>query len=67
MPKQTTANKPDNSGIPPQAAPPEFAVTDAAPSRVVGVAVAAVPVLAGDDGPELGPGAAELLEDTDDT
>jgi leucyl aminopeptidase len=51
--------------LPPQASPPQFAFTDAAPSRVIGVGVVAIPVLAGDDGPELGPGAAELAEDLD--
>lgn len=50
--------------IPPQVSPPEFAVTDAPPSRVVGVPVVAVPVLEGENGPELGPGAAELIDDT---
>lgn len=50
--------------IPAQVSPPEFAVTDAQPSRVVGAAAVAVPVLRGDDGPVLGPGSAELLEDT---
>ena len=51
--------------LPPQVSPPEFALTDVAPSRVVGVGVVAVPVLAGDDGPVLGPGAAELADDLD--
>jgi leucyl aminopeptidase len=50
--------------LPPQVSPPEFALSDVAPSRVAGVGVVAVPVLRGDDGPELGPGAAELAEDT---
>ena len=49
--------------VPPQVSPPEFAFTDAAPSRVVGAGVVALPVLAGADGPELGPGAAEVVDD----
>ena len=50
--------------IPAQVSPPEFALSGVAPSRLVGVGIVAVPVLAGDDGPFLGPGAAELAEDT---
>jgi leucyl aminopeptidase len=49
--------------LPSQVSPPEFALSDVAPSRLVGVGVVAVPVLHGDDGPLLGPGAAELAED----
>ena len=49
--------------LPPQVSPPEFALRDAAPSRLVGVGIVAVPVLVGDDGPVLGPGAAELADD----
>ena len=49
--------------LPSQVSPPEFALSDAAPSRLVGVGIVAVPVLAGDDGPVLGPGAAELADD----
>ncbi len=49
--------------LPPQVSPPEFALADVAPSRLVGVGVVAVPVLTGDDGPVLGPGAAELGDD----
>lgn len=49
--------------LPPQVSPPEFAFTDAPPSRVVGAAVVALPVLIGEDGPELGPGSAELADD----
>jgi leucyl aminopeptidase len=49
--------------LPPQVSPPEFALTDVAPSRLVGVGIVAVPVLAGPDGPVLGPGAAELADD----
>ncbi len=49
--------------LPPQVSPPQFALSPLAPSRIVGVGVVAVPVLAADDGPELGPGAAELADD----
>ena len=49
--------------LPPQVSPPEFALTEVAPSRVVGVEAVAVAVLAGEDGPALGPGAAELGDD----
>ncbi len=51
--------------LPPQVSPPEFALSDVAPSRLVGVGIVAVPVLTGDDGPVLGPGAAELGDDLD--
>ncbi len=49
--------------LPPQVSPPEFALSDHAPSRMIGVVTVAVPVLSGDDGPVLGPGAAELADD----
>ena len=49
--------------LPPQVSPPQFALIDVAPSRLVGVGVVAVPVLPGEDGVTLGPGAAELAED----
>ena len=49
--------------LPSQVSPPEFALSDVAPSRLTGVAIVAVPVLAGEDGPSLGPGAAEVAED----
>ena len=49
--------------LPPQVSPPQFALSEVAPSRLVGAAVVAVAVLAGDDGPSLGPGAAELSDD----
>ena len=49
--------------LPPQVSPPEFALTDVPPSRLAGVGVVAVAVLAGEDGPLLGPGSAELAED----
>jgi leucyl aminopeptidase len=49
--------------LPPQVSPPKFALSDLAPSRFGGIGVVAVAVLPGDDGPTLGPGAAELAED----
>ncbi len=49
--------------LPPQVSPPQFALSDLAPSRVVGIGVVAFPVLQGQDGPSLGPGAAELADD----
>ncbi len=52
--------------LPPQVSPPEFALSDVAPSRLVGVGIVAVPVLRGEDGVDgfvLGPGAAELADD----
>ena len=51
--------------LPVQVSPPEFALSDAAPSRVVGVEVIALPVLAGEQAPSLGPGTAELLDEVD--
>ncbi len=49
--------------LPPQVSPPRFALSDLAPSRLVGVDVVAVAVLPGEDGVMLGPGAAELADD----
>jgi leucyl aminopeptidase len=49
--------------LPPQVSPPEFALSDVPPSRVVGVGIVAIPVLEGEEGPLLGPGADELGED----
>ncbi len=49
--------------LPPQISPPQFALSDLAPSRIVGAGVVAVPVLPGEDGPALGPGAAALGDD----
>ena len=46
-----------------QVSPPEFALSDVAPSRLVGVGIVAVPVLSGPEGPYLGPGSVELSED----
>ncbi len=51
--------------LPSQVSPPQVALSDVAPSAVVGADVVAIPVLAGtgEDGPSLGPGAAELLDE----
>jgi leucyl aminopeptidase len=49
--------------LPTQVSPPEFAFSDVAPSRVVGVGTVAVPVQPDEDGLALGPGGVELLED----
>ena len=48
-------------GLPTQVSPPQIALSDVAPSSVLGVDVVAVPVLADPGGPTLGPGAAELV------
>ncbi len=48
--------------LPSQVSPPQVALSDVAPSAVVGADVVALPVLA-DDGPTLGPGSAELLDE----
>jgi leucyl aminopeptidase len=50
-------------GLPTQVSPPKIALSDAVPSAVPGVEVVAVPVLADPEGPVLGPGAAELLDE----
>jgi leucyl aminopeptidase len=52
--------------LPTQVSPPQVALSDVAPSAVIGADVVAIPVLAGDDGLTLGPGAAELLDELDD-
>ena len=52
--------------LPTQVSPPQVALSDVAPSAVVGADVVAIPVLAGPDGPTLGPGAAELLDELDE-
>ena len=51
--------------LPPQVSPPAFVLGEEVPSRTAGAAVAAVPVLRGEDGsgPALGPGGAELVDD----
>ena len=51
-------------GLPPQVSPPQIALSDVAPSSVRGVEVVAVPVLADPEGPVLGPGSAELVDET---
>jgi leucyl aminopeptidase len=48
-------------GLPTQVSPPQVALSDVAPSSVLGADVVALPVLADPDGPTLGPGAAELV------
>lgn len=53
-------------GLPTQVSPPQIALSDLAPSSVLGVEVVAVPVLADPDGPLLGPGAAELIDELDE-
>ena len=50
-------------GLPTQVSPPQVTVSDSAPSAVLGSDVVAVPVLVDDDGPTLGPGAAELVDE----
>ena len=52
--------------LPTQVSPPQIAVSDVAPSAVLGADVVAVPVIAGPDGLTLGPGAAELLDELRD-
>src|SRR4051812_27166244 len=53
-------------GLPTQVSPPQVALSDVAPSAVVGADVVAVPVLADEDGLSLGPGAAELVDELGD-
>ncbi|SEB50410.1 leucyl aminopeptidase [Nocardioides exalbidus] len=48
--------------LPTQVSPPEFALSPALPHQVGGAEVWAFPVLPGDDGPLLGPGADEASE-----
>jgi leucyl aminopeptidase len=50
---------------PSQVSPPDVALSDLAPTRVVGAEVIALPVLPGDEGVALGPGTAELLDELD--
>jgi leucyl aminopeptidase len=53
----------ESSGaLSPQVSPPQIALSTAAPVGVVGADVVAVPLMAEDDGPTLGPGTAELLD-----
>ncbi len=51
--------------LPGQVLPPQIALSDAAPSLVVGADVVAVPMLVDGDSIALGPGAAELLDELD--
>ena len=51
--------------LPSQVSPPQIALADVAPTRVVGADLVAVPFAADDDGLSLGPGAAELLDEVD--
>lgn len=48
--------------LPTQVSPPEFALSPALPHQIGGAEVWAFPVLTGDDGPLLGPGADEATE-----
>ncbi|HSV38581.1 MAG TPA: leucyl aminopeptidase family protein, partial [Nocardioidaceae bacterium] len=48
-----------------QVSPPDVALNELPPSRVVGAEVVALPMLPGDDGVTLGPGSAELLDELD--
>jgi len=50
-------------GLPTQVSPPEVELSDLAVSQVPGADVVAVPVLADPEGPTLGPGAAELVDE----
>lgn len=52
--------------LPSQVSPPQVALSDVAPSAVLGADVVAIPVLSGLEGGDevsLGPGAAELLDE----
>jgi leucyl aminopeptidase len=53
----------DAPGLPDQVRLPELRLDQAMPTRVLGVDVVALPVLATPDGPELGPGCAEAEDD----
>ncbi|HSU02987.1 MAG TPA: M17 family peptidase N-terminal domain-containing protein, partial [Nocardioides sp.] len=48
--------------LPTQVSPPQFALSPALPHQIGGAEVWAFPVLPGDDGPLLGPGADEASE-----
>lgn len=50
------------TALPTQVSPPEFALSPALPHQIAGAEVWAFPVLPGDDGPLLGPGADEAAE-----
>jgi leucyl aminopeptidase len=53
-------------GLPTQVSPPQVTVSELPPSAVVGADVLALPVLGDPDGPTLGPGSAELLDELDE-
>ncbi len=52
--------------LPTQVFPPQLSLSPLPPSAVTGVDVLALPVLTGPDGPVLGPGVAELLDELDE-
>jgi leucyl aminopeptidase len=60
------AHRTHTSAVPAQASPPEFALSALGPHAIRGVEVVAVPVLPDPDGDGvlLGPGAAEILEES---
>jgi leucyl aminopeptidase len=71
MPSRTSSADPvaDSSGtstptLPPQVSPPQFALSGALPHALRGADVVALPVLPGDDGVLLGPGADALSDRT---
>ena len=49
--------------LPEQVSPPTFELSERPPSRHPGAVIVALAVLSGEDGPTLGPGAAEVVED----
>ncbi len=49
--------------LPNQVSPPQIALSSAAPTGVVGADLVALPLLTDEDGPTLGPGVAELLDE----
>ncbi|HLN75483.1 MAG TPA: leucyl aminopeptidase, partial [Nocardioidaceae bacterium] len=51
--------------LPNQVSPPEVALSSVAPTGVLGAEVVALPVVLDEDGPTLGPGSAELLDELD--
>ena len=51
--------------LPHQVSPPEVALSSVAPTGILGADVVALPVVLDADGPTLGPGSAELLDELD--
>ncbi|MGH3370551.1 MAG: M17 family peptidase N-terminal domain-containing protein, partial [Nocardioidaceae bacterium] len=51
--------------LPSQVSPPQIALSPAAPTGVLGADAVALPLFVDDEGPTLGPGAAELLDELD--